>query len=68
MGSNSGSNRLEICVAHKPVEGPLQIAEGVLESFCPILRFVEALSDGVAFDFVILDSANNMLVKLQFVK
>ena len=34
---------LEICISNKPVKSPLQIAEGVFESFGPILLLVEAL-------------------------
>lgn len=52
---------LEICISNKPVKSPLQIAEGVFESFGPILLLVEALSDGVVFHFVILNPARPVL-------
>lgn len=57
MGSNTGSEWLEICVPNKPVESPFQITKCVFKSFGPILLFIEALCNGVIFHFVILDSA-----------
>lgn len=46
---------LEVCVPNKPIQSPFQIAEGVLESFGPILLLIEALSDRIGFHFVILN-------------
>lgn len=53
--------RLEIRVPNKPVKGPFQIAEGVLEGFSPVFLLVEALSDGIIFYSVILNPAKEAL-------
>lgn len=45
-------------VANQPVKGPLQIAKRVFERFCPFLMPVEALGDGKAVHFIILNPAS----------
>lgn len=50
--------RLEIGLPYKPVESPFQIAERILESFGPILLFIEALCNRVIVDLVIFNPAN----------
>jgi len=45
-------------VANQPVKGPLQIAKRVFECFRPFLMPVEALGDGKAVHFIILNPAS----------
>jgi hypothetical protein len=50
---------LEVGISNKPIESPFQIAECVLECFCPIFLLIEALGDGIVFHFVILNPKKN---------
>lgn len=50
--------RLKRGVANQPVKGPLQIAKRVFECFRPFLMPVEALGDGEAVHFIILNPAS----------
>lgn len=49
---------LEIRIPDKPVKSPFQVAKGVLESFSPVLLFVETLGDGIVFYFIIINPAD----------
>lgn len=58
MRNDRSSKWLKVRVAYEPIESEFQVAEGVLESFCPILWFTETLCYGVVSHFVIFNPAN----------
>lgn len=58
MGRYHCWKRLEVRISNKPIESPFQIAKCVLESFSPIFLLIEALGDGIVFNFVILNPTN----------